>query len=46
MVPDSILFYNEQCLLEIIVSKDFEPDNKPIHFISSGVYFLTLRFKI
>ena len=43
MVPDGILF----CLLEIL-SKDFEPDNRPVHFRLSGLFLLNyvgLKYK-
>ena len=45
MVPDSILFYNGKCLLEIILSKDFEPDNRSVHFRSSGIFLFNIAVK-
>ena len=41
-LSDSILFYNGQCLLGIILSKYFEFDNRPVHFGLPGVCLFNL----
>ena len=36
MVPNSILFFIMDYAYWRLLSKDFEPDNRPVHFRSSG----------